>query len=269
MATTFFATNTNSTRNSSTWVASSGYSRKVLDTSRGAGVQSNIESTIASLSVAPISVGSTFAAMGGSSTVVQTGTTPEGMAISGWAWFTEPISPVTISGTITVNCRAFESNAMANYACVALVYRIPAGNGAAVKVGFGSNSTEIGVAEAAFSVSITPTSTAFSNGDFIALRFGYASAAGTTSASGFTATTFWAGTSSGASGDTFVTFTETITPASTATFYGEGNELHGDPNSLQVLDRNAIMRSAVRCCADKWDKVSGLWIPSPHRLQVA
>jgi hypothetical protein len=126
-------------------------------------------------------------------------------------WITNPLDAVTISGTITANVRALESNAMANYGVGMKVLKIPSGGGAATSIAAGNNTAELGVTEAAWNGTLTLNGTpSIAAGDMIGILIAYGSIGGT-SASGFTASCFYAGTSSGASGDTFVTFSATIT----------------------------------------------------------
>jgi hypothetical protein len=142
-------------------------------------------------------------------------------------FFSNPLNGgVTISGTITPNIRALESNGLANYGVGIEILRFPNGGSvpdativASVPVGL-----ELGTSEAARTSNITPTSTAIATGDRIVIKIGWY-AAGGTSASGRTATGFWNG-ASGATGDTFVTFAETLTeqviPDSSFPFIGGG-----------------------------------------------
>ena len=98
---------------------------------------------------------------------------------------------------------------MANYGRSCQIGKIAAGDGAYTAFGFGSEGTELTTSETAATITLTPTSTALAAGDMLVLLAMYCGIG--TSASGFTVTGYYAGTTGGASGDTYVTFTETIT----------------------------------------------------------
>jgi hypothetical protein len=133
-------------------------------------------------------------------------------------WWTNPLDAVTISGTITVNMRALESNAMANYTVGISILRYSPISGPSTIGTAPTGLTELGTSESARNFTITPTSTALAAGDRIRCDpFWYLAGGSSSSASGFTVTGFWAGPTSGASGDTFITFTETITEQIAAT----------------------------------------------------
>jgi hypothetical protein len=183
-------------------------------TSRGSGVVSQADATVASLVTAanPQSTGSVAPWKRAASITLAAAGTVESSATIGASlfWVTYGVAPVTISGTITANLRAAESNTAANYAVGCKLYKVNAGGNVAAAFAQGSNTTELGTTEGASSISLTPTSTVFADGDRIGALIFYCSPSGSTSASGRTATGFWNGVSSAASGDTFFTFTETI-----------------------------------------------------------
>lgn len=218
-ATTFFPQSATSTRSSASWagIASPDYRTMLL--TRGGGV--------ASVNIASGNSVGTFAGGAGQvldvwgtsqrQVTILAGTSAEdydsGVPPGSLVWVTNPLNAVTIAGAITVNIRALETNAMANEGVGAFVYKIAAGNGAATKIGLGGGGAELGTVEAARSITITPTSTALADGDMLALVICNEGVG--VSASGFTITGFWNG-ASGATGDTFVTFTETITEQAVA-----------------------------------------------------
>lgn len=183
---------------------------RALSLTRGAGVVSTVDSTLSAA----------------------TGTRIEGWGFKNSAakeiwWISEPLNAVTISGTITPNIRALESNALANYGVGISISVLPSpGTGAesVLIVPETAVGLELGTSEAARTSSITPTSTAISTGDRLIVHIWWY-AAGGTSASGRTATGFWNG-ASGATGDSFVTFTEALTevvvPDSGFPFIGGG-----------------------------------------------
>ena len=131
---------------------------------------------------------------------------------------------VTISGTITVNLWASESNMSANVAINCAVYKISP-NGTRTLVGKSARTTEVAVTTRAVNnFTFTPTSTAFAIGDRIEV-VPYADDAGTMG-SGFTFSVSWNGSTPGADGDSYVTFTENLS------FVSES------PSGTQVFLRN-------------------------------
>ncbi len=215
MATKMFPTSNATTRSSTTYTNAVTY--RQLSLTQGASAATDTRNTTATAldSTNPPSAGSNIQPWGTDTTYSLSGGIDDFPA-STLVFISEPISAVTISGTISSNLRALESNAMANYGIGFLVYRILSGNGAVnSRLGSASdNTTELGTTEAARTPSFTPTSTAFSNGDMIAVAIVYVTVG--SNASGFTASGFYNG-AAGATGDTFITFTETITLAPTAT----------------------------------------------------
>lgn len=182
-----------------------------LALTRGAGVASQGSNTVTGLSTS-LPTDGTYA---GGGTVTQSSTATSGFTSTslgdGQVWISNPINQVTISAAPTANIRALESNAMANYGCGVYIFRW---NGADLTViATGVNTTELGTTEAARAITTTlVATTVIEQGARLVVVPVWVSAGGT-SASSFTSSLFIAGTSSGASGDTFVTFTETITEA--------------------------------------------------------
>lgn len=130
-------------------------------------------------------------------------------------WFTNPLSAVTISSTVTINVRGLESNAMAN---ASLTMRIDRMNNAGTSVlstivafAGGGDGAEFGTTESARNYTVSPTSATLSDGDRLRFQVFLDDASGVTMGSGFTVSFFYDGPTAGASGDSFVTFTETIT----------------------------------------------------------
>ena len=141
-----------------------------------------------------------------SGTNIQVTATAGGTALT---FFSEPLTEgVTISGTVTPNLRGLESANGVNSGLALLVERA---NNAGV-----ANSTviarqvigaELGTTEAARTASLTPTSTIFAAGDRIRVTISLINV-GTMGAG--TVTMFYNGAASAASGDNFLTFTETF-----------------------------------------------------------
>jgi hypothetical protein len=203
-----------------------------MDFVQGASVVSQLDNTVATLVAAANPQGTGTVAMlkrAAGSTLAAAGAV-EASATVGAAlfWASVRINAITIAGTITANIRALESAIAANYGVGCKVYKI-SGNAIAAAFAQGSNLTEIGTAEAASSIALTPTSTVFTTGDRIGVLFFFVGVGG--SVAGQTARMFWNG-AAGASGDTFLSFTETITA------YAKGKIIHSPSQ--------AIIRTAVR-----------------------
>jgi hypothetical protein len=163
-------------------------------TSRGAGVQTDVTNTVAGFT-APIQVTDTA---GG--TVVD--------------WFTRPLTAFTLGGAVRVNVRGLESlNANAGPRCEVAVVAGD-GTGASVWATGGSGTLpEFTTSEAARSFLIAGDDTAISDGQRLRIRFyiddadtGYTAGM----AAGGTVTLYYAGAAA-ATGDTYLTFTQTLT----------------------------------------------------------
>lgn len=120
------------------------------------------------------------------------------------------VNAVTISGAITKNLWGFESAMNANAGLQVIIDRCD-GSGAFIStVQNSEHGTELATSSAVRNWATgTVTSTTFADGDYIRLRV-YANDVGTM-ASGYTVTISMNGSTAGASGDSYVTFTETIT----------------------------------------------------------
>jgi hypothetical protein len=125
-------------------------------------------------------------------------------------WVSPPLDAnVTISGTITLNLRASEDNMSANVAINAIIERLDSVGVNVSTIAQTARTTELVVTtETAENFTVTPTSTNMLKGDRLRIRV-YGDDAGTM-ATGFNFTFWYAGTSAAASGDSYVTFTETI-----------------------------------------------------------
>ena len=214
MATTFYPTDTAASESSSSWTTAV---EKELSLSRGAGVVDDNRATTSTTmaSTDPPPQGGSIQPWGAAFTASVPAVGGTGAPADAKVWISKPLSAVTVSGTITCNIRASESSAMANYGVGALIFKVLSGNGSAAMFGKGLNTTELGTAESARTVTITPTSTALAAGDMLAVWMFWCQAGGA-NASGFNCHGFYAGTTAAASGDTWVQFTETITEQSGA-----------------------------------------------------
>ena len=138
-------------------------------------------------------------------------------------WISDTLaSGVTISGSVTANIWCLESSVAANMGAELRLYKYSGSEGAAfMSSEFG---TEITVANTVQNWTGSPTSTAFSTGDRIVIKY-WLNDAGGNMGSGRTSTCRYNGATVDTSGDTFVTFTEDVaftgdatpTPALTAT----------------------------------------------------
>lgn len=158
-----------------------------------------------------------------------------GVEVAAWGFIgaviSKPLDPVTIAGNIIVNIRALETNAMANYGVGCSIDHADNSGLTIANIFQGAiTSTELGTTEAARNATVAATSRTLASGDRLKFTFRWF-AAGGTSASGFTATGFYSG-ASGATGDSFVTFTEAITERTT-------KSLVVDPRRLK---RNTLVR---------------------------
>ncbi len=249
MATIFYPTSAAATvSGASNWT--NGPSLNLLSLTRGSGVVTDTRNTIASLNTTWGNL-SNVEALGSNSTQSPTGT-PVG-STTNWAagtliFLTKPLNAVTISAQPTFNLRGSESNAMANYGLGGLVFRLtPGGAWNASLVRMDPGGVELGTSEAVTAVSPTTLTlpTTLAAGEVLGMIWGFAGVG--TSASGFTAAGYYNGTTSAASGDSFVTFSETITEQSTARVPRNSAINHQNP---------AVLMEGM-----EQDKRNHLWLP--------
>ena len=132
-------------------------------------------------------------------------------AAPGLSWWYR-VNAVTISGAITKNLWGQESAMTANAGLQTIIDRCD-GTGTFVST---VENSEFGTEMKAGAYAVnnwatgTVTSTAFADGDYIRVRV-YFNDAGGTMASGAFVYVAWRGPTAGAEGDSYVTFTETIT----------------------------------------------------------
>lgn len=141
-------------------------------------------------------------------------------------WF--QVNAVTISGSISFNWWGLEDAMTTNARLACRIARTDSSGTEISDVVANANANhpdgvELGTASALMTWSATPTSTSFNAGDWIKVE-PHADAIGTMAAG--TVTLNLGGTTGGVSGDTFITFTETITVFS------------GTPASLLVPHRH-------------------------------
>jgi len=193
--TTIYLTNTTSD------VATSAVDREAW-TSRGAGVQNDVTNTAAG-PVSPIQVTDTA---GG--TVVD--------------WWTRGLEAFTLGGAVLVNLRAIVSNAATNAAlkCEIAVTDSDGSNPVAWASAL-HHAEIIATSEAAYAFLVAGPDTSVASGKRLRIRISVDDARsdyyGGDLASGYTVTTYYAGTSAGASGDSYLTFTNTLVEYTTLT----------------------------------------------------
>ncbi len=171
-------------------------------TSRGAGVVTGVVNTVA-----------------GWTPPVQMTDTAGGTAIE---WYTRPLTAFTLGGLVQANISGLESNASANCSW-RLEIAVCANDGTGATVwASGASYDEPLTSESALTVTVAGDDTAITNGQRLRIRIYIDDSVATFKmATGFTATIDYAGTSGGASGDTFVTLPQSVTEfvtAATATF---------------------------------------------------
>jgi hypothetical protein len=126
-------------------------------------------------------------------------------------WFTEPLNTVTISGLMTFNIWAAESNMSANAGIEVVAWRCD-NSGALISTIIDSEKgTELPITtRATQNWTGTPTSTTLADGDRVKIKVAINDGGGTM-ASGFNVTMGYSAASSGVDGNTFVKFNETVT----------------------------------------------------------
>jgi hypothetical protein len=168
-----------------------GWLGKVLSTSRGAGVVSNIRTTVA-----------------GPTNGLEFGTS----AASPWEWVSHPLDQdVTISGSITANLWGSEDSMATNAGFGIIIERL---NSQGARVSTIMQNNEIGIELAVTTPAVrneatTPTSTNMLKGDRFRVRV-YADDAVTTTLAVGSADFRHNGTTAAADGDSYITFTETF-----------------------------------------------------------
>lgn len=127
-------------------------------------------------------------------------------------WITPALAAVSLgANTITINIWGLESNMNANAGFKVNIYRT---NGSGVNqstIATSTMSSELTTSNAARNWTVTATSTSIQAGDRIKVEVRMTDVGGTM-ATGYTVTEYYDGASSGQSGDSYVSFTETINP---------------------------------------------------------
>lgn len=132
-------------------------------------------------------------------------------------WFTKQLTAFTLGGAATCNIRGSVSNAAANVAPRVEIARVDADGTNATVWAAGAHPDKFSTSEVAFSFLVAGDDISVSAGQRLRIRLYLDDWSQAAMASGHTATIFYAGTSGGASGDTYVTFTQTLTENVAAT----------------------------------------------------
>jgi hypothetical protein len=159
-------------------------------TSRGAGVQTDVTNTVA-----------------GWTTPIQVTDTAGGTVVD---WFTKPLTAFTLAAAVRVNARALQSNSAANVSIRCEIARV-ANDGTSPTVWAATTMPAAQTtSEVARSFLVSADDLAVSAGQRLRLRFYIDDFSQGAMATGFTATLLYAG-AAGATGDTFLTFTQALT----------------------------------------------------------
>lgn len=157
-------------------------------------------------------------------------------------WFSPPLQAVTISGTVTFNFWMAESNMAANAGAVVSVewYDEAGTTFLGTMVTNSAKGTELPVTtRAAQNWTASPTSRTLSDGDRIRIIVKIDDAGGSM-ATGHTVTLGYDGNTAAADGDSFVTFTETLTE-----FTGGGAEDKADTDSATLAENRTLTTTSA------------------------
>lgn len=136
-------------------------------------------------------------------------TTSGGTNISGGFWATKPLAGFTLSGSVTISTRASESNAQANAGMRYRLYKWSPSSGLSAALLTLTQAAELTTTNATVSLSGTPTSTVFANGDVLVVEVAITNVGGTMGA-GRTVDVTYNGATANATGDSFFTITENV-----------------------------------------------------------
>lgn len=161
-------------------------------TSRGAGAQTDVTNTAA-----------------GPTSGIQVTDTAGGTVVD---WFTKPLAATTIGGRVTCNVWANESNAAANASVRVEIALVDFDGTNATVWASGTNSGEIPVTTStAQGWVVSGDDLSVAPAQRLRIRLYVDDATQSTLVTGHTVTTNYAGTSGGATGDTYFTFSQTLT----------------------------------------------------------
>jgi hypothetical protein len=156
---------------------------------------------------------------GASVTTLTINTTSGGTDISGGFFATAPLAAFTLSGSVTVSCRASESNNTANSGMRYRLYKWSPSGGLSSALLTLTQGAELTTTNSTVSLSGTPTSTAFANGDVLVVEVAITNVGGTMG-SGRTVDVTYNGATANATGDSFFTINENVVLKQRATATG-------------------------------------------------
>lgn len=125
-------------------------------------------------------------------------------------WFTPRLQAVTISGTVTLNIWALETNMATNAGAACRVSTADNAGNVGTLISLAKDTIELGLSSTAHNWTITPTSVALKDGERLCFEVGICNI-GTMGSIGGTTLTNGSPTT-GVDGDSFITFTETLNP---------------------------------------------------------
>lgn len=172
---------------------------KKLDTAKGSGVTSKVANT------------SSFQ-------------WTDGGGGSSMSWWSEPLIGFTLSGRITLNMRALESNVLANTGISIRIYKNT------TQIGWpawgswasdgGTERGELGTTETLCNYTFGVPDTVFADGDRLGILVFVDGMMDAAKNGAYTATLYYNGTTDAASGDTWIQLTQTVTPLNIADVLG-------------------------------------------------
>lgn len=131
-------------------------------------------------------------------------------------WYSRGLTAFTLAGPVLINLRALESTTGAN-ATVGVEIAVTAADGTGATVwGYTLFGTEVTASEAAYQFLVAADDLAVTTGQRIRVRVYSDDSSSTAMASALTTTVAYAGTSGGASGDTYLTFSQTLTESASS-----------------------------------------------------
>lgn len=197
------------------WYQTEGaYKNQLAWTSRGSGVVSDVTNTFDGWT-APIQLWTSAAA----SAPVE--------------WYTPRLAAFTLGGAVRCNLRALESAGGVHASVRAEIAVVNADGSSPTVWATGCAPAELGSAEAAVSFLISGDDLAVSAGQRLRVRVYLDDWSQQPMVSGFTASLYYAGTSGGASGDTYLTFTQALAAAA-----------FGPPFTRNDLKNSNLMQTA-------------------------
>lgn len=125
-------------------------------------------------------------------------------------FISRPLAAFSLSGAITCNLRGSEAANQANASLGVRVYKWNPTTGLSASLGQASATVELGTTEGVVTASVTPTTTAFADGECLVFEVGAINIG--TMGGGRLVSLFHDGPTAGASGDSYITITPNVTP---------------------------------------------------------